>query len=61
MAVRPGELAIISPGPDNRIYPVAKLAAILDVLADEGVAVEQALSGTGIPAAALDRPKRASR
>ncbi len=48
---------MISPGPDDKIYPVAKLAAILDVLADEGVAVEQALSGTGIPAAALNSPE----
>ena len=47
---------MIAPGPDDKVYPVAKLAAILDVLADEGVAVEQALSGTGVPAAALNSP-----
>lgn len=48
---------MISPGPDDRVYPVAKLTAILDALTDEGIAAQEAILGTGIPAGALDSPE----
>jgi len=39
---------MIKPGPDDKIYPVVKIATILDALADEGVSPEDALAGVHI-------------
>ena len=39
---------MLCPGPDDKIYPVIKLATILDSLAAEGIAAEEALVGVGM-------------
>ena len=36
------------PGPDDKIYPVAKIAVIVEALASEGVPMDDALAGVGI-------------
>jgi len=47
---------MIITGPNDKVYPIVKVATILDLLVEEGVAVEQALAGTGLSAAALTSP-----
>lgn len=47
---------MITPGPNDKVYPVVKCAAILDVLREEGVPAEQALAGVGISERELSSP-----
>ncbi len=47
---------MIKPGADDEIYPVNKLAMVVDALAAEGVPAEQALAEVGVAAAALRLP-----
>lgn len=44
---------MIAPGPDDRIYPVAKLADIVGALAAQNVSAKDALSGVGLSEAEL--------
>jgi AraC-like DNA-binding protein len=44
---------VIVPGPDDRIYPVAKLADIVAALATQSVFAKDALSGVGLSEAEL--------
>ena len=45
----------IRPGPDDRVYPVGKLATIVASLAAEGVPTSDALRQVGVPESALSR------
>jgi AraC-like DNA-binding protein len=47
---------MIRPGPDDKVYPVAKLAAIMGSLAAEGVTTEDALDGARISKSELSSP-----
>jgi AraC-like DNA-binding protein len=51
---------MISPGPDSKLYPINKLAIILDLLAEESVPAELALSGTGLAPSAVSPRTRVS-
>ena len=47
---------MIGPGPDDKIYPVVKLATVLNALADEGVSTEDALAGVRLSKGAISSP-----
>ncbi len=47
---------MIQPGPDDKIYPVVKIATILKALAAEGVSAEDALAGVALSASAISSP-----
>jgi AraC-like DNA-binding protein len=47
---------MIMPGPDDEIYPVVKLATVLDALAAEGVSSADALVGVRISKSAVSSP-----
>jgi hypothetical protein len=40
---------MIKPGPDDKVYPVIKLATVIEALAAEEIPARDALAGTGIP------------
>ena len=44
-------------GPDDKIHPVGKLATIVTALAEDGVAIEDALRAVQLTAGALASPK----
>ncbi len=48
---------MITPDPDDKVYPVAKLATIVKSLIADGVAAEDALVGLGLSESALSSPK----
>ena len=50
MSLRFNELArrCLRTGPDDKVYPVVKLAMVIDALAAEGISVEDALAGVRI-------------
>jgi AraC-like DNA-binding protein len=47
---------MITTGSDDKIYPVVKLAAVIDALAAEGISAEDALSGVRISKSAVSLP-----
>ena len=47
---------MIEAGPDEKIYPVAKIAVVFDALADEGVPTEEALARVRLSKAAMSSP-----
>src|SRR3979490_1355912 len=47
---------MIGPGPDDKIYPVVKLAPVLNALADEGVSTEGALARVRLSKGAISSP-----
>jgi hypothetical protein len=47
---------MVEAGPDEKIYPAAKVAAILDALAAEGVSATDALKGVDISKSDLSSP-----
>src|SRR5208282_1309451 len=47
---------MIKAGPDERIYPVAKIATIVDALAAEGVSPADALKGVHLSQSAISSP-----
>jgi AraC-like DNA-binding protein len=47
---------MIKPGPGDKVYPVGKIATILDALAAEGVSPEDALAGVHISKSATSSP-----
>src|SRR3981189_2552040 len=47
---------MIGPGPDDKIYPVVKLATVLNALADEGGSTENALAGVRLSKGAISSP-----
>ena len=49
--------AVIETGPDDKIYPVAKLATIAEALAAEGVKLADALRGVRLDASAMSSPQ----
>jgi len=48
---------VIETGPDEKIYPAAKLATIVKALVAEGVALEDALRRTELSARAISSPR----
>src|ERR1700730_7127527 len=46
----------IDAGPDEKVYPIAKLATVLEALAAEGVPTEDALARVGLSKAAVSSP-----
>jgi hypothetical protein len=46
----------ISAGADEKVYPVAKLATILDALAAEGAQIEKPLAALGLSRTAISSP-----
>jgi AraC-like DNA-binding protein len=52
-----GRSTMIIPGPDAKIYPIVKVAIVLDLLREEGVGVDLALAGTGIAESDLASPR----
>ena len=49
-------MPMITTGSDDKIYPVVKLAAVIDALAAEGISAEDALSGVRISKSAVSSP-----
>ncbi len=49
-------LAMITPGPDDKVYPPVKIATVLDALAAEGVSPDDALVGVSISKDAVGSP-----
>jgi AraC-like DNA-binding protein len=47
---------MIEPGADDKIYPVVKLATILDALVAEGVSTQNALAGVRLSKSAISSP-----
>jgi AraC-like DNA-binding protein len=47
---------MIKPGPDDKIYPVIKLATVIDALTAEGVAMEDALAGVRLSKSEISSP-----
>jgi len=47
---------MIRPGPDDKVYPVVKLATLMESLAAEGVTPEEALDGVRISKSELSSP-----
>jgi AraC-like DNA-binding protein len=47
---------MIRPGPDEKVYPVVKLATILETLSQQGVAPAEALVGVDLANSALSSP-----
>jgi|SRR5579859_1116290 len=48
---------MVASSPSAQVYPVVKVSMIVEVLAEEGIAVERALAGTGISPDDLHSPK----
>jgi len=48
---------MIRAGPNEKLYPVAKLTAVVDALVAEGVPLAEALRGTALSKDALSSPK----
>lgn len=48
---------MVAPGPNDKIYPAAKIAVVLDLLAEEGVSAERALTSTGLSRTAVSSPE----
>jgi AraC-like DNA-binding protein len=48
---------MLNAGPDEKLYPVIKIAAIVDALAAEGVSCTDALRGTHLSESALSSPE----
>jgi Arabinose-binding domain of AraC transcription regulator, N-term len=49
--------SVIETGPDKAIYPVAKIATIVEILAAEGIAPAAALKGSRLTPSALPLPR----
>lgn len=47
---------MIKPGPDDKIYPVNKVAMVIDALAAEGIPVQDALAGVRLSREAMSSP-----
>jgi AraC-like DNA-binding protein len=47
---------MIRPGPDEKIYPVVKIATILELLSQQGVALAEALVGVHLSSRAISSP-----
>jgi hypothetical protein len=47
---------MIKPGPDEKIYPVVKIAMVIDSLKAEGVSPKEALTGIEISETQLGSP-----
>jgi AraC-like DNA-binding protein len=47
---------VVGAGPDDKVYPVLKLARVIDALAAEGISMEDALAGVGISRSATSSP-----
>ena len=47
---------MINPGPDDKIYPVIKLAMVIDALAAEGIPAQDALAGMRLSGEAMSSP-----
>jgi AraC-like DNA-binding protein len=47
---------MIDPGPDAKVYPIVKVSTIVELLGEEGVQAQDALSQTDIPASSLTSP-----
>ena len=47
---------MIDPGPDAKVYPIVKVATIVELLGEEGVGAEDALAQTDIQERALTSP-----
>jgi AraC-like DNA-binding protein len=58
LSLRFNELArrCLRTGPDDKVYPVVKLAMVIDALAAEGISVEDALAGVRISRNATSSP-----
>ena len=52
---------VIETGPDEAIYPVAKIATIVEILAAEGIAPAAALKGSRLTPAHFPFRERAFR
>jgi hypothetical protein len=50
---------MVKAGLDEKLYPVAKLATIVDLLGAEGISRPDALSGTHVSRKPCRRPQRA--
>jgi hypothetical protein len=48
---------MIKPSSDDKIYPVFKLATIVDALGAEGVSAKDALAGVSVSKSALSSPE----
>jgi AraC-like DNA-binding protein len=51
-----GGVTMSRPGPDDKIYPIIKLATVLNALADEGVSTEGALARVRLSKGAISSP-----
>src|ERR1700730_15524979 len=47
---------MIKPGPDDEIYPVVKVAVILNALAAEGVSIDEAIATLRLSKSAISSP-----
>ncbi len=47
---------MIDPGPDAKVYPIVKVATIVELLGEEGIRADEALARTDIPERALTSP-----
>jgi AraC-like DNA-binding protein len=47
---------MIKPSPDDKVYPVIKLATVVEALAAEGIAAQDALAGVRISGEAMSSP-----
>ena len=47
---------MIRPSPDDKVYPVIKLATVIDALAEEGIPAQDALAGVRISKGAMSSP-----
>src|SRR5258707_9695974 len=54
--VEPTGASMAKPGPHEKLYPVIKIAMIVDALKDEGVSSKEALAGIDISEAQLRSP-----
>src|SRR5258708_6431693 len=47
---------MINPSPDDKVYPVIKLATVIDALAAEGISTQDALAGVRLSKEAMSSP-----
>jgi hypothetical protein len=47
---------MINVSPDDKVYPVIKLATVIDALAGEGIPAQDALAGVGVSREAMFSP-----
>jgi hypothetical protein len=52
---------MIKPSPDDKVYPVIKLATVIDALAAEGISTQDALAECAYPGKQCLRPRRGFR